>query len=88
MRLLSTSQNQPEGDARFCHLTEPLGLGQPTVSHHLNVLRRSRLSHTSGGASGCALPRAARSPGRRPRYLRAAAVTLGSNHRSPGLKPR
>lgn len=28
----------PDGEARVCDLTEPLGLAQPTVSHHLRVL--------------------------------------------------
>ena len=38
LRLLSIIQAQPEGEACVCHLTEPLGLGQPTVSHHLRIL--------------------------------------------------
>jgi len=38
LRLLSLIQTQPSGEACVCHLTEPLGLGQPTVSHHLKVL--------------------------------------------------
>ena len=38
LRLLSLIQAQPEGEACVCHLTEPLGLGQPTVSHHLKKL--------------------------------------------------
>jgi ArsR family transcriptional regulator len=38
LRLLSLIQAQPEGEACVCHLTEPLGLSQPTVSHHLKVL--------------------------------------------------
>src|SRR5581483_5435027 len=38
IRLLSLIQAQPQGEACVCHLTEPLGLGQPTVSHHLRVL--------------------------------------------------
>jgi ArsR family transcriptional regulator len=38
LRILSMIQAQPEGEACVCHLTEPLGLGQPTVSHHLKVL--------------------------------------------------
>ncbi len=38
IRLLSLIQTQPQGEACVCHLTEPLGLGQPTVSHHLKVL--------------------------------------------------
>jgi len=36
--LLSLIQAQPTGEACVCHLTEPLGLTQPTVSHHLKVL--------------------------------------------------
>ena len=38
LRLLSLIQAQPGGEACVCHLTEPLGLSQPTVSHHLKVL--------------------------------------------------
>ena len=38
LRIMSLLQAQPEGEACVCHLTEPLGLAQPTVSHHLKVL--------------------------------------------------
>ncbi len=38
LRLLSLIQAQPGGEACVCHLTAPLGLSQPTVSHHLKVL--------------------------------------------------
>jgi ArsR family transcriptional regulator, arsenate/arsenite/antimonite-responsive transcriptional repressor len=38
LRLLSLIQSQPQHEACVCHLTEPLGLTQPTVSHHLKVL--------------------------------------------------
>jgi ArsR family transcriptional regulator len=38
LRLLSLIQAQPDHEACVCHLTEPLGLSQPTVSHHLRVL--------------------------------------------------
>ena len=38
LRLLSLIQSQPDGEACVCHLTEPLRLSQPTVSHHLKVL--------------------------------------------------
>ena len=38
LRLLSLIQSQPDHEAFVCHLTEPLGLTQPTVSHHLRVL--------------------------------------------------
>ena len=38
LRILSLIQAQPEGEACVCHLTGPLGLTQPTVSHHMRVL--------------------------------------------------
>ena len=38
LRLLSFLASQPGGEACVCNLTEPLGLPQPTVSHHLKVL--------------------------------------------------
>jgi len=38
LRLLSLIQSQPEHEACVCHLIDPLGLTQPTVSHHLKVL--------------------------------------------------
>ena len=43
LRLLSLIQAQPENEACVCHLTEPLGLKQPTVSHHLKVLHDAGL---------------------------------------------
>jgi ArsR family transcriptional regulator len=43
LRLLSLIQAQPGAEACVCHLTEPLGLSQPTVSHHLKVLREAGL---------------------------------------------
>jgi ArsR family transcriptional regulator len=33
----------PGGEACVCELIEPLGLSQPTVSHHLKVLHQSGL---------------------------------------------
>jgi ArsR family transcriptional regulator len=38
LRLLSLIQAQASREACVCHLTEALGLSQPTVSHHLRVL--------------------------------------------------
>ena len=38
LRLLSFLASQPGGEACVCNLTEPLGLTQPTVSHHVKVL--------------------------------------------------
>ena len=43
LRLLSLIQAQPGHEACVCHLTEPLGLTQPTVSHHLKVLLNAGL---------------------------------------------
>jgi ArsR family transcriptional regulator, arsenate/arsenite/antimonite-responsive transcriptional repressor len=43
LRLLSLIQAQPTGEACVCHLTTPLGLSQPTVSHHLKVLLEAGL---------------------------------------------
>ena len=43
LRLLSLIQAQPGREACVCHLTEPLGLSQPTVSHHLKVLLQAGL---------------------------------------------
>jgi ArsR family transcriptional regulator len=43
LRLISLIQGQPGGEACVCHLTEPLGLSQPTVSHHLKVLLQAGL---------------------------------------------
>lgn len=38
LRLLSMIAAHDGGEACVCDLTEPLGLTQPTVSHHLKVL--------------------------------------------------
>ena len=38
LRLLSILAAHDGGEACVCDLTEPLGLSQPTVSHHLKVL--------------------------------------------------
>jgi ArsR family transcriptional regulator, arsenate/arsenite/antimonite-responsive transcriptional repressor len=38
LRLLSLVAAHRGGEACACDLTEPLGLSQPTVSHHLKVL--------------------------------------------------
>jgi ArsR family transcriptional regulator, arsenate/arsenite/antimonite-responsive transcriptional repressor len=43
LRLLSIIGANPEGEACVCTLTEPLGLSQPTVSHHLKVLAEAGL---------------------------------------------
>lgn len=38
VRLLSLIAGSPGGEACVCDLTEPVGLAQPTVSHHLKTL--------------------------------------------------
>lgn len=41
LRLVSLISSQPNAEACVCNLTEPLGLAQPTVSHHLKVLHEA-----------------------------------------------
>ena len=43
LRLLSLIGANPNGEACVCDLTVPLGLSQPTVSHHLKVLTEAGL---------------------------------------------
>ena len=43
IRLLSLLAAAPEGEACTCDLIEPLGLAQPTVSHHLRILLEAGL---------------------------------------------
>ena len=38
LQLLALLRSAVDGEACVCDLTEPLGLTQPTVSHHLKVL--------------------------------------------------
>ena len=38
VRLLSMIAAQSDGEACVCDLTEPVGLSQPTVSHHMKQL--------------------------------------------------
>lgn len=43
LQILSIIASHPNGEACVCELTEPLGLSQPTVSHHLKVLYETGL---------------------------------------------
>ncbi|SBV26063.1 transcriptional regulator, ArsR family [Micromonospora krabiensis] len=43
LRLLSLIQSAPQGEASVTDLTAPLGLSQPTVSHHLRILTEAGL---------------------------------------------
>ena len=38
LQLMSMIAAHEDGEACVCDLTEPLGLSQPTVSHHLRIL--------------------------------------------------
>lgn len=38
LRILSIVSSSPEAETCVCDLSEPLNLGQPTVSHHLKIL--------------------------------------------------
>lgn len=43
LRLLSFIAAQPAGESCVCFLMKPLGLSQPTVSHHLKVMHDAGL---------------------------------------------
>ena len=43
LRLLSLIAAHETGEACVCDLSEPLDLSQPTISHHLKVLREAGL---------------------------------------------
>lgn len=50
LRLISMVAASEGEEACVCDLTEPLGLGQPTVSHHLKILLEAGfLSRTKRG---------------------------------------
>lgn len=38
LRILSIVSSSPEAETCVCDLSEPLNLGQPTVSHHLKIM--------------------------------------------------
>jgi ArsR family transcriptional regulator len=43
LRLLSLLASDPDGAVCACDLVEPVGKSQPTVSHHLKILREAGL---------------------------------------------
>lgn len=45
MRIVDILKSQPNLEACVCDMTEPLGLSQPTVSHHLKVLTSAGILH-------------------------------------------
>ena len=51
LQLLSLIAESPTGEVCACDLVEPVGRSQPTVSHHLKVLRDAGLVLTRKQAS-------------------------------------
>ncbi|MET4060222.1 ArsR family transcriptional regulator [Arthrobacter sp. UYP6] len=45
LRLVSLIAAQENQEACVCDLTEPFGLGQPTISHHLKILVDAGILH-------------------------------------------
>jgi ArsR family transcriptional regulator, arsenate/arsenite/antimonite-responsive transcriptional repressor len=43
LRVFSLIASEPDGEVCACDLVEPVGRSQPTVSHHLKVLREAGL---------------------------------------------
>lgn len=43
VKLLSMIAAASEGESCICDMTEPVGLSQPTVSHHMGILTRAGL---------------------------------------------
>ncbi|HEX2286194.1 MAG TPA: metalloregulator ArsR/SmtB family transcription factor [Mycobacterium sp.] len=46
LRLLSVVASRTGGEACVCELSEGIDLSQPTISHHLKVLRTAGLLHS------------------------------------------
>ena len=44
VKLLSMIAAAPEGEACICDMTDPVGLSQPTVSHHMRLLVEAGLA--------------------------------------------
>ena len=44
LRMLSVLATVPDGAVCACDLSDPIGRSQPTVSHHLKVLKRAGLA--------------------------------------------
>lgn len=45
LQILSIVSSSPDAETCVCDLSEPLNLGQPTVSHHLKILVEAGLLH-------------------------------------------
>ena len=77
LRLLSFIAAQPAGEACVCHVTAPVGLSQPTVSHHLRLLHEAGLLEREKRGTGVYY----RVVPDRLEELRAALATRGSKPR-------
>ena len=75
LRILSLIQAQPTREACVCHLTDALGLSQPTVSHHLRVLFGARLLGRERRGNWVYYRAGARRTGRSPRRAHGCLVT-------------
>jgi ArsR family transcriptional regulator, arsenate/arsenite/antimonite-responsive transcriptional repressor len=77
LRLVSMVAAHDGGEACVCELTEPLGLTQPTISHHLRILVDARIltRDKRGKWAYYALV---------PATLRAVAVVLSAGPAQPG----
>jgi ArsR family transcriptional regulator, arsenate/arsenite/antimonite-responsive transcriptional repressor len=49
LRLVSLVAAREDGEACVCDLTEPLGLTQPTISHHLKILVETGITSDKRG---------------------------------------
>src|SRR3546814_12524868 len=56
LRLLSIVAASENAEACVCDLIEPIGLRQPTVSHHLKILTRHRFLTRSTRGTRAPLP--------------------------------
>jgi len=56
LRLVSLVAAHAGGEACVCDLTGPLGLTQPTISHHLKMLVEAGISPATSAASGPTTP--------------------------------
>ena len=56
LRLVSMVAAHDGGEACVCDLTEPLGLTQPTISHHLKIVVEAGSSPATSAACGPTTP--------------------------------
>ena len=64
LRMLSAIATDPRGESCVCDLAELADVSQPTISHHLKVLKDTGLLAPNGAAPGCTT--ASSPPDRRP----------------------